>query len=71
VINSSDIPSAEVKTYYVKEAWYFDQNNSIYDVKTLAICPIAFLISDFGEQRTPMFWQNMKIFVRMSKIRIS
>ncbi len=55
-INSSDIPSSEVRLFYVKEAWYFDQNNSIYDVKTLAICPIAFVYSDIGEQRIPMFW---------------
>ena len=56
VINASDIPSQEVRSYIVKEAWYFDQNNSLYDVNTLAICPIAFMISDIGEQRTPMFW---------------
>ncbi|MDR2916819.1 MAG: gliding motility protein GldN [Tannerella sp.] len=55
-INSSDIPSQEVRSFYVKEAWYFDQNNSIYDVKTLAICPIAYVITDIGEQPQPMFW---------------
>ena len=27
VINESDIPAADVRSYYVKEAWYFDQNN--------------------------------------------
>ncbi|MDR1523740.1 MAG: gliding motility protein GldN [Tannerella sp.] len=56
VINASDVPSQEVRSYIVKEAWYFDQNNSIYDVKTLAVCPIAYMITDIGEQRTPMFW---------------
>jgi len=56
VINASDIPSGEVKSFYVKESWYFDQNNSLYDVKTLAVCPIAFVLSDIGEQRMPMFW---------------
>ena len=40
VINESDIPSEQVKSYYVKEMWYFDQNNSLFDVKTLAICPL-------------------------------
>ena len=35
VVNESDIPSADVKAYYVKEAWYFDQNNSVFDVKLL------------------------------------
>jgi len=56
VINASDIPSGEVKSFYVKETWYFDQNNSLYDVKTLAVCPIAYVLSDIGEQRMPMFW---------------
>jgi len=56
VINASDIPSAEVKSLYIKEAWYFDQNNSVYDVKTIAICPRAYILSDIGEQRMPMFW---------------
>ena len=56
VINSSDIPSSEVKSFLVKEEWYFDQSNSLYDVKTLAVCPIAFVYSDIGEQPMPMFW---------------
>lgn len=56
VISESDIPSAEVKAFYIKEAWYFDQNNSLYDVKLLAICPIITRIMDFGDQTTPMFW---------------
>ncbi|MDR0795451.1 MAG: gliding motility protein GldN [Tannerella sp.] len=57
VINASDIPSREVTKLYVKEAWYFDQNNSLFDVKTLAICPIADLIMETGEQLSSgMFW---------------
>ena len=56
VINASDVPSNEVRSLYVKEAWYFDESNSLFDVKTLAICPIAYLITDIGEQPTPMFW---------------
>lgn len=55
-INESDIPSIDVKTYYVKEAWYFDQNNSVFDVKTLAVCPILTDNAEYGEQKMPMFW---------------
>lgn len=58
-----DIPSNEVKGYYIKEAWYFDQSNSVVDVKTIAICPIIFReeFNDFGSvnampQRHPQFW---------------
>lgn len=59
VVNESDIPSDLVKKYYVKEAYYFDQNNSIYDVKTLAICPIMITSPDYtdgSDQQIPMFW---------------
>jgi gliding motility associated protien GldN len=56
VTNASDIPSQEVKKFYVKEIWYFDQNNSVCDVKTLAVCPIAFFVTDMGEQPQPLFW---------------
>lgn len=74
VINESDIPSESVRAYYVKEAWYFDQNNSVFDVKTLAICPIMFSTGDFGEQRTPMFWipyENIRPYIKTSYIMTS
>ncbi|MDR0836226.1 MAG: gliding motility protein GldN [Tannerella sp.] len=74
VVNSSDIPSSEVRTYYIKEAWYFDQNNSLYDVKTLALCPIAYIISDMGEQPTPMFWtkyEDIRPYIKNSLIMTS
>lgn len=56
VVNESDIPSADVKSYYIKEAWYFDQQNSVFDVKTLAICPILSSNGDIGETTMGMFW---------------
>lgn len=56
VVNESDVPSADVKSFYVKEVWYFDQNNSVYAIKTIAICPLLTLYTDFGDQTSPMFW---------------
>lgn len=57
VINESDVPSAEVLTYYVKEAWYFNQDNSLFDVKTLAICPLVTVAGDLSAtETTPLFW---------------
>ena len=57
IVNASDIPSREVDRIYVKEAWYFDQHNSIYDVKTLAICPLANFTMETGEEISQgMFW---------------
>lgn len=57
------IPSNEVLGYYIKEAWYFDQSNSVLDVKTIAICPVLFRSMDFemdfsatAASRVPQFW---------------
>lgn len=74
VINESDIPSIDVKSYYVKEAWYFDQNNSIFDVKTLAICPILTDNTEYGEQKMPMFWlpyENVRPYISANYIMTS
>lgn len=74
VINESDIPSAEVRSYYVKEAWYFDQNNSDFDVKILAICPILTAAGDMGEITMPMFWlpyENIRPYISHSQIMTS
>ncbi len=74
VINESDVPSADVRSYYVKEAWYFDQNNSVFDIKILAICPILYSSGDFGEERRPMFWlpyENIRPYIRTNYIMTS
>lgn len=57
-VENVDMPSNEVQGYYIKEAWYFDKNNSVVDVKPLAICPVMFRQDDFGAESTryPMFW---------------
>ena len=74
VINESDIPAADVKSYYVKEAWFFDQNNSAFDVKILAICPILTSTGDMGETTMPMFWlpyENIRPYTSNSYIMTS
>lgn len=74
VVNDSDIPSEQVKAFYVKEAWYFDQNNSVFDVKTLAICPILTSDGDMGETRMPMFWlpyENIRPYINSAYIMTS
>ena len=74
MINESDIPSADVKSYYIKEAWYFDQNNSMFDVKTLAICPIMTAAGDMGETTMPMFWlpyEHIRPYIRNNYIMSS
>ena len=74
VINESDVPSEQVKSYYVKEVWYFDQNNSLFDVKTLAICPLLSSDNDFGQTTSPMFWlpfENIRPYLHTAHIMTS
>ncbi len=57
-IDDSDIPSAEVKAYYVKESSYYDQNTSQFHRQVTALCPVMFRDDDFGDGATkyPLFW---------------
>lgn len=58
VVDPSDVPSEEIRGYYIKEAWYFDKNNSTVDVKTVAICPVLMYqeYDGSGMSRFPLFW---------------
>lgn len=57
-VDNSDIPSAEVKLYYLKESAYFDQANSTFRRKVLALCPVMLREDDFGGEaaKYPLFW---------------
>lgn len=57
-IDNSDIPSAEVKGYYLKESAYYDQATSTFHRKVIALCPILMREDDFGEgsAKYPLFW---------------
>ncbi len=57
-IDNSDIPSAEVKGYYLKESAYYDQGTSTFHRKVVALCPILMREDDFGEgsAKYPLFW---------------
>ena len=57
-VDNSDIPSAEVRKYYLKESAYYDQANSSFHVKVLALCPVMMRDDDFGGEATqyPLFW---------------
>ena len=56
--DNSDIPSAEVKLYYLKESAYYDQANSTFHRKVLALCPVMLREDDFGGEASkyPLFW---------------
>lgn len=57
-IDDSDIPSAEVKGYFIKESAYFDQVSATFHTKVQAICPVMCREDDFGDGVTkyPLFW---------------
>jgi len=57
-VDNSDIPSAEVKMYYLKECAYFDQANSSFHIKPIAFCPVMLREDDFGGEaaKYPLFW---------------
>ncbi|WP_025875800.1 gliding motility protein GldN [Prevotella corporis] len=57
-LDNSDIPSAEVKGYYLKESAYYDQGTSTFHRKVIALCPIMYRRDDFGdgEVKYPLFW---------------
>jgi len=57
-VDNSDIPSAEVKAYYLKESAYYDDANSTFHRKVLALCPIMMREDDFGGEASkyPLFW---------------
>ena len=57
-LDNSDIPSREVKSYYIKESSFFDQRSATFHTKVLALCPIMPREDDFGDggTRYPLFW---------------
>ncbi|MBO6032864.1 MAG: gliding motility protein GldN [Prevotella sp.] len=81
-VDNSDIPSAEVKKIYLKESAYYDQANSSFHIKVLALCPVMmrsddFIISDDpNSQGTayPLFWvkySDLEPFLNRQSVMIS
>lgn len=58
VTSDVDIPSHEVRGYYLKEVYYFETGTSNYGVKTIAVCPIIYRQGDYEANtvRYPLFW---------------
>jgi len=58
-VSDADIPSDEVKLYYIKESVYYDQHTSTFHSRVTALCPVLLRGDiDFGgtDARYPMFW---------------
>jgi gliding motility associated protien GldN len=81
-VDNSDIPSAEVKKLFLKESAYYDQANSSFHIKVLALCPVMmrsddFIISDDpNSQGTayPLFWvkySDLEPYLNRQSVMIS
>lgn len=75
-VDNSDIPSAEVKVYYLKESAYYDQANSSFHIKVQAFCPVMLRDDDFGGEaaKYPLFWvkySDVEPYLSRQAVRIS
>ena len=81
-VENSDIPSAEVKKLYLKESAYYDQANSSFHIKVLALCPVMmraddFIISDDPDSQGtayPLFWvkySDLEPYLNRQSVMIS
>ena len=59
-VADNDVPSAQVKRYYLKESSYFDQRTGTYHAKVTALCPVLLEDDGFGDAGAvtpkPLFW---------------
>ncbi len=58
IVGKSDVPSAEVLSYYVKENHYYDQRTGTYGKHITAVCPVLHRAEEYSSEITkyPMFW---------------
>lgn len=62
-VNDADLPSDEVKAYFIKESTYYDQHTASFRSQVTALCPVLKRgDSDFGGElaQYPMFWVKMQ-----------
>lgn len=62
-VDDIDVPSDEVRSYFVKESSYFDQNTATYHTRIVAFCPVTSRsIDDFSldTRPEPLFWVKME-----------
>ena len=62
-VNDADLPSDEVKAYFIKESTYYNQHTSSFRTQVTALCPVLKRgDSDFGGElaQYPMFWVKME-----------
>lgn len=60
-IEEADVPTNEVRSYYLLERWEFDAKSNKTKRMVEAICPVLHRSDDFGSDavRYPMFWVKL------------
>lgn len=53
---AGDLPSSEVRSYYLKEEHSFDRGTTSYRRQVTLLCPILSSVGDFGAVAMPLFW---------------
>ena len=58
VYTTSEVASANIRKYLVKEDWIFDRQRSVMDIRIIGLCPLRENIGEDGEMRgySKMFW---------------
>jgi len=76
VVDNSDIPSAEVLSYLIKEGWYFDAATGTFKSQVLAICPML-VLKDYNVgdiTNNPLFWipyENLRPYLARTMVMTS
>ncbi|GHV09196.1 hypothetical protein FACS1894160_4660 [Bacteroidia bacterium] len=76
IVNESDIPSAEVLSYTIKEAWFFDEATGTYNSQVVSLCPIM-VREDYevgGTTKDALFWvpyENIRPYISREMIMTS
>lgn len=57
-VNDADLPSEEVKAFFIKESVYYDQHTASFRKQVTALCPVLRRGDEFGgaDTQNPMFW---------------
>ncbi|MBX2984186.1 MAG: gliding motility protein GldN [Flavobacteriales bacterium] len=58
VYTTTEIASANIRKYLIKEDWIFDRQRSVMDIRIIGLCPLRENIGEDGELRgySKMFW---------------
>lgn len=75
-VDASDVPSAEVLSFNVKESSYYDQNTATFHSRVVALCPVLHRADDFSTRvnKYPLFWvkyDDVKTYLSGQDVMVS